>query len=473
MLRTPQIQFTRSLALLALFLGGCATVGKDYRAPTSPELGVPERYYGPAPSGEPVQLATWWEQFGDPLLNSLVARAAAGNLDLAVAEARLRQAREALVQARAARLPTIGASAGAGQSLDSKGNADTNLSLGADAAWEADLFGGTRRSIEAARADADSVAFNLGAVRVAIVAEVVTNYIEARQAQARLVTARDTLAIADDNLQIARWRVQAGLVSSLDVEQARGQRAQTAASIPSLEREFAAAAYRVAVLTGQAPGSVSGELEPVRPIPVGPAQIATGIPADTLRQRPDIRSAERSLAAATARIGVAQAALLPNLRLSGNIGTAGLSLGSLVDAITGSLFASLGQTLFDGGRLKSQVRSQRAAAEGALATYRGTVLTALEDVENGLVALEAAKARQREFAIALDAATNQAILARSSYRAGLTDFQTQLEAERSLLSARDGLTAARAEQALAIVQLYRALGGGWDPLAAAAPDIRS
>ncbi|HYI39243.1 MAG TPA: efflux transporter outer membrane subunit [Allosphingosinicella sp.] len=467
------------LSLLALLLGGCSTVGKDYRAPGPPELGVPERYFGPERSfetsqaGEAQNLATWWTQLGDPLLDSLVARAIAGNLDLAVAESRLRQAREALVQARAARVPTVGASGGLGQSLDSGGNADTNLSLGADAAWEADLFGGISRGIEASRADAAAVAFDLAAVRVAIVGEVATNYIEARQAQARLASARDTLGIADDNLQITRWRVQAGLVSSLDIEQARGQRAQTAASIPSLEREFAAAAYRIAVLTGQAPGSVSGELQAVRPIPLGPSEIATGIPAETLRNRPDIRSAERSLAAATARIGVAQAALLPNLRLTGNIGTSGLSLGNLVDAVTGSLFASLGQTLFDGGRLRSQVRSQRAAAEGAFATYRGTILTALEDVENGLVALQAAKARQREFAVALDAATNQAILARSTYRAGLTDFQTLLEAERSLLSARDGLTSARAEQALALVQLYRALGGGWDPLVAAAPDTRS
>ena len=346
------------MSLLALLLGGCATAGKDYRAPSPPELGVPDRYFGPAPGGEAVRLSNWWEQLGDPLLDSLVARAVAGNLDLAVAESRLRQAREALVQARAARLPTIGASGGLGQSLDSRGNADTNLSLGADAAWEADLFGGITRGIEASRADAAAVAFDLAAVRVAIVGEVATNYIEARQAQARLATARDTLAIADDNLQITRWRVQAGLVSSLDVEQARGQRAQTAASIPSLERDFAAAAYRIAVLTGQAPGSVSGELQAVRPIPLGPAEIATGIPAETLRNRPDVRSAERSLAAATARIGVAQAALLPNLRLTGNIGTSGLSLGSLVDAVTGSLFASLGQTLFDGGRLRR--RSDRS-----------------------------------------------------------------------------------------------------------------
>jgi len=460
-------------ALIVALLAGCATSGPDYRAPTAAALKVPDSYFGAAPAPSAEDLAAWWRQLGDPQLDSIVARALAGNLDLAVAETRLRQAREAVVQARAARLPTLGASGGVRQSVDANGNADTSLSLGADASWEADLFGGISRGIEAARADAEGSAYDLAAVRVAIVGEVVTNYIQARLDQQRLAIARDTLAIADENLDIAGWRVRAGLVSSLDVEQARGARAQAAASIPNLERAFAAAAYRLGVLTGQPPAALMSELDPPRPIPAAPAQVAAGIPADTLRQRPDVRAAERSLAAQTARIGVAAAQLKPGLRLTGNIGSAALSIGGLVDAIAGSLFAGLTQTLFDGGRLKSQVRAQRAAAEGARATYRQAVLVALEDVENGLVALEAAKQRRAEFAVALDAATNQAILARSEYRAGLTDFQTLLEAERALLSARDGLANSEADQALAIVQLYRALGGGWDPNAAPSTGSRS
>jgi NodT family efflux transporter outer membrane factor (OMF) lipoprotein len=290
--------------------------------------------------------------------------------------------------------------------------------------------------------------------------------VQARLAQQRLENARSELAIADENLEIAGWRVQAGLVSSLDAEQARAQRAQTAATVPALESAFAAAAYRLAVLTGQAPGAATAALLAVRPIPAPPPSVAVGIPADTLRQRPDVRSAERALASATARIGVAEAQLYPALRLSGNIGTSALSVGSLFDGITGGLLAGLSQTLFDGGRLRSQVRSQQAAAEGAQATYRASVLTALEDIENGLVALRTARQRQQQFAIALDAANNSAILARSQYRSGLTDFQILLEAERALLSARDRLTGARADEALAIIQLYRALGGGWDPLTA-------
>ncbi len=452
----------------ALSLAACTTVGPNYRAPEPSALAVPDTYYTRPGEAAPIDLGRWWERFDDPLLTRLIDEAGAGNLDLAVAATRLTQARESLVQARAGLVPTVGASAGVGRSIGD-GNDRTSFNVGADAAWEIDLFGRIRRGIEAAGADAESVYFDREALRVAIAAEVATNYIQARLAQERLTLARDTLGIADDNLQIAQWRVQAGLVSSLDSEQARAARAQTAASIPSLESSFASSTYRLAVLTARAPGTLTAELDQAKPIPNGPADVAVGIPADTLRQRPDVRSAERSLAAQTARIGVAEAQLYPGLRLSGSIGTAAFSLGGLFSAITGSILAGIDQILFDGGRLRSQLRSQQAATEGALATYRQSVLTALEDVENALVALRTARERQVQFRIAFDAATNTAILARTQYRAGLTDFQTLLEAERSLLSARDGIANSRGDEALALVQLYRALGGGWDPLTA--PEI--
>lgn len=450
-----------SLALL-LLASACAT-GPDYARPGIAELGIPDAYYASAPAGEPVDLSTWWTRFDDPVLTGLVDRALSDNLDIAQGLSRLRQAREALVQTRSDLLPNAGASAGTSQSFDSDGDASASFSLGADASWQVDLFGGGRRSVEAARAEADGAGFGLADIRTAIAAEVARNYVLARSAQASLAIARDTLAIQDDNLEIAGFRVQAGLVSSLDEEQARAQRAQTAASIPGLEQDFAAAANRLAVLTGQAPGAVTAMLTTEAPIPTGPDSIAVGIPADTLRQRPDVRAAERSLAAATARIGVAEAQLYPSLGIGGNIGTSALSIGGLVDTIAGGLFASLAQTLFDGGARQSQVRSQEAAAEGAFAGYRQTVLIALEDVENSLVALEASKARQEALIVGAEAADSAAILARSSYQAGLTDFQTLLEAERSLLSSRDGLSRARADQAQALIQLYLALGGGWQP----------
>jgi NodT family efflux transporter outer membrane factor (OMF) lipoprotein len=449
---------------LATTLAGCA-VGPNYRPAAPAALGVPDAYSRGA--GQPLseaELARWWGQLGDPTLDALVDKAIVNNLDVAQATARLRQARESLVQARAGLLPTLDASGSAGRNFSSPGNDRSSFSLGADAAWEIDLFGGIGRSVEAARADAEGAGFDLATVRIAIIAELTTNYVQARLAQEQLRIARETLENDTDNLEIAGWRVQAGLVSSLDQEQARAQRARTAASIPSLEVQYRGALNRIAVLTGEAPGAATASLEAVAPIPTAPAGIATGIPADTLRQRPDVRAAERTLAAATARIGVAQADLLPSLRISGNIGSSAFSLGGLFDTITGGLFASIAQSIFDGGRRRSVVRSQQAAADAAFAGYKQTVLTSLEDVENGINALTASRSRAGEFAIAFDAANNSAILARSQYRAGLTDFQTLLQTEQSLLSARNSVASARADQALAVIQLYRALGGGWQSM---------
>jgi outer membrane protein, multidrug efflux system len=449
---------------LAALLTGCAA-GPDYRPKSAEALGVPAHYTAPVAEDAPRDLARWWTQFDDPALDNLVDRALAANLDIAQAVARLRQARAALIQSRADFLPSISGSASGGRNFDN-GRPDTSsFSAGVNADWAIDLFGGTRRSVEASRADLAAAGYDLAAVQTAIAAETATNYVALREAQARLDIARDVLKTQDENFEIAGWRVQAGLVSSLDVEQARTQRAQTAASIPALESAVAGAQNRLAVLIGVAPGTLKTELDAIRPIPVGPAEIAAGIPADTLRQRPDVRSSERALAAATARIGVAKAQILPALNLSGNVGTSALSVGNLGDVVTGGLFATLSQIIFDGGRRLAAIRSQRAAAEGALASYRQTVLTALEDVENGLVSLRSSRERETAITEALDGASNAAILARSQYRAGLTDFQTLLDAERQLLSARDGLASAKADEATALIQLYLALGGGWDPLA--------
>ncbi|WP_116090491.1 efflux transporter outer membrane subunit [Sphingomonas crusticola] len=472
-------------------LAGCAA-GPNYQVPDAPALGIPSAFSPPATARSTGTLAvssadltTWWRQFDDPLLTDLIARATAGNLQIAQSVARLAQARESLVQARGSLLPSASGSAGATRNFTHGGSSSivvgggsgnggtvittggssgsTQLSLGLDASWQADIFGGLRRGLEAARADEAASRFDLEAVRTSIAGEVATNYIDARLAQARLNIALNTLRTQDDNLQIAGWRVQAGLVSSLDSEQARAQRAQTAASIPSLETSYVQAVSRLGVLTGQAPGALRAEMATAQPIPRGPEAIETGIPADTLRRRPDVRGAERALAAATARIGVAKASLFPALSISGNINTAAASVGKLGDLLTGGLFAGLTQVIFDGGRLSSQVRSARAGADLAFATYRQTVLNGLEDVENAIQALEAAKARQAELAIALDASNNAALYARSQYRAGLTDFVTLLQSEQTLLSARDQLAAAQADQALALVQLYLALGGGWQP----------
>ena len=462
----------------ALTLSACAA-GPDYRAPQPAALGVPGRYYA-APAGgalSEAELAHWWTRLDDPVLTGLIDQAVASNLDIVQAQARLRQARESLVQARAAFLPQVNASGSGGRNYSNRGGGtrvidgnvvstgsdrwSSSYSLGADASWQIDLFGELARSAEAARADLAASGYDLANVRLTIIAELVTNYVQARQAQEQLRIARETQATQQDNYNIANWRLQAGLVSSLDEQQARAQLAQTNAAIPQLEASLRGSLNRIAVLTGQAPGEATRALEAPAPIPVASTMIATGIPADTLRQRPDVRAAERNLAAATARIGVAQAQLYPSLGISGNIGTNATSIKNLFDIITGRVFANIAQVIFDGGRLASQVRSQRAATDAAFAAYKKSVLTALENVENAVASLNSARQRKAEFATAFDASNNAALLARSQYQSGLIDFQTLSNTETTLLNARNSLAAAQADEVLAIAQLYNALGGGW------------
>ncbi|MGN6374138.1 MAG: efflux transporter outer membrane subunit [Sphingomonas sp.] len=466
-----------SLLLAALPLAGC-TVGPNYKPASPAQLGVPASYSVPADSEARGDFRQWWTQFDDPLLTRLVEQARTSNLDIAQSVARLRQAHESLIQSRSALFPSVDASAGYSRSFNLVGGTNTitlpdgtvtsisrssnSFSLSGDVSYQVGLFGEIRRTVEASRAEYEGAGYDYASVLTSTESEVARNYILARLYQAELANAQASLAIQDDNLQIAGWRVQAGLVSSVDEEQARASRAQTAATIPTLQSSYNQAVSRLGVLTGQAPGALKDEMAKTQPIPQGPAGIAVGIPADTLRQRPDVRSAERSLAAAVAQIGVAKAQLYPALNITGNIGTSANVFGDLFKLVTGSVFGGVSQAIFNGGRLNAQVRSSQAAAEGAFALYKSTVLTALEDVENAIVALDSAKERERQYGIAYNAANNSAILARAQYRAGLTDFTTLNTAESSLLSAQNGLSQARSDEATALVQLYLALGGGWD-----------
>jgi len=471
---------TRALPIplvLAGVLAGCM-VGPDYRPKAPSDLGVPDAFSVPGGAVRE-DLTRWWQRFDDPVLGRLVEQAAAANTDIAQAVARLRQGRETLRQSRATLLPTVSGSGGYqrnenlrgggrsftlpdGTVVDTGGGGSNSFTAGLSASYQVGVFGEIRRTVEASRAQYAAAGYDYAAVLLTVQSETARNYVLARALQAQLGNARSSLTLQDDNLEIAGFRVQAGLVSSLDNEQARGQRAQTAATIPSLEQQYNAAVSRLGVLTGQAPGALKAELAAARPIPTGPAPAGIGLPAELLRQRPDVRAAERNLAAATAQIGVAKARLYPALAISGNLNTNATSIGGIGDAITGALFAGLTQAIFNGGRLRSQVRAAEAATDLALAAYKGTVLLALEDVENAVVAYNTALAREREFAVALDASTNSAILSRSQYRSGLTDFTTLNQQEAALLSAQNGLTQARSDASTALVALYVALGGGWD-----------
>jgi len=286
-----------------------------------------------------------------------------------------------------------------------------------------------------------------------------------RAQQILLEIARVNLETQSETLQLTDWRAQAGLVSTQDVEQARSNREQTRAQIPALETSLAQAEHTLDNLLGRVPGTLHARLATAVELPVIPAQIAVGIPADTLRQRPDVRVAERTLAAETARVGVAEAARYPAFNLSGSIGLEALTFGALGDsgAATSSLFAGITAPVFDAGRLRAQVEIQDAVRERAQVAYEQAVLVALQDVENALVELARNLERGEALSNAVDAARSAAELARQRYSAGLIDFQSVLDSERSVLVLEESYARNRTNGVQALIRLYKALGGGWSP----------
>jgi multidrug efflux system outer membrane protein len=462
---------TAALAALAA-LAGCAAVGPDYRAP-APALPAAWSESAAATGvarGRREDLSRWWERLNDPVLTDLVAQALRANPDVRIALARLREARARRALAAAQNAPQLQAGAGASATGTSRPRSSAHTyDARFDASWEMDVFGGRRRALEAAEADLQASAASVDAARVSLVAEVARNYVDARAFQARVAVARDNLATQSETLQLTEWRAQAGLVGSLDVEQARANREQTRAQIPALETSLAEARHRLAILLGQPPAALQDRLARAAPIPRVPTGIAVGIPADVLRQRPDVRAAERTLAAETARIGEAEAARYPAFDWSASIGLEAFGLDALTGGgatLTRSLAVAMTAPVFNGGRLQQQVEIQRAVAQRARVNYEAVVLTALEDVENALAAFANSRARRGALAAAVTAARNAALLAHQRYQGGLVDFQTVLDTERSVLTVEDSLAASEADGMQALVQLYKALGGGWTTSAA-------
>lgn len=457
--------------LASVAFAGCAAVGPDYEPPVPK---VPAAWSRFDPSARPAMQATapgdlsqWWRRLNDPLLSELMVEALQASPDLRSAQAKLREARARRVVASSGRFPDISVSGTASRTRSSKavGNGSTNnlFSAGFDASWELDVFGGVRRNIEAAQADLESTQASLEDTRVSLTAEVALNYVEVRGLQSRLGIARDNLASQSETLQLTEWRAQAGLVSSQDVEQARSNRKQTQAQIPSLEISLAEAEHRLDLLLGRAPGTLHGRLAAPASLPAVPTQIAVGIPANTLRQRPDVRAAERTLAAETARVGVAEAARYPSFNLSGSIGLEALRLGALDKGggTTSSLLAGITAPVFNAGRLRAQVELQDAVREQAQIAYEQIVRSALQDVENALVSLARSHEREQALMAATEAARNAALLARNQYSAGLIDFQSVLDTERNVLLVEDSLASTRLDGISALIRLYKALGGGW------------
>lgn len=454
-------------ATLLLALAGCATVGPDYVPPQTP---LPDQWHSRSveATGSLIQPAQqWWQCLEDPDLSLLIQNAVAGSLDVKAALSRVREARARRVKSAADRFPILDAT-GSMRKTDSSedaGSGETNTlyAAGFDAGWELDLFGGVRRAVEASQADLEAQIEDLNDVMVTLVAEVAVNYIDLRTYQARLSVARRNVITQQETWQLLAALDQAGSGDALAVAQARYNLESSRAKIPDLEAGLDSAMNRLAVLTGKPAGALHAQLAERRPIPEVSIQLAVGVPADVVRQRPDIRQAERELAAQTARIGEAEADLYPKFSLSGSIGLEALDVGDLFSA--GSRVWSIGPSfswpVFDAGAIRSNIRVQEELTTQALINYEDAVLGALEEVENALVAYAKEQQKLTRLEAAAGAALSASRLAQHQYTTGLVGFSDVLDAQRSLLTFEDQLAQSQGTVVSDLVRLYKALGGGW------------
>jgi len=456
---------------LMFHIVGCA-VGPNY---STPKVSVPESWSELQQKGEakPASIIQWWKAFNDPALDSLITRAVKSNLDLRVAEARVREARFQSGVVAADLWPSANTSASYSRSRRSLGistippKAKVKRDLyeaGFDASWEIDLFGGKRRAIEAARADIDAAVENQRDVLITLLAELARNYIEVRGSQRRLEIVCKNIKAQQETVEITRVRYKAGLSSELDAVQAEALLATTQSQIPLLKNAMKQAIHRIGMLLGQEPGNLLGELSKEAPIPHAPPVVPVGLPSDLLRRRPDVRRAERELAAATARIGVATADLFPKFSLTGDFGLQTENLNAF--SLSHSRFWSIGPTvrwpIFEAGRIRANIKVQNARQEQSFLSYEKAVLASLEDVENAIAAYNMEYVRHQNLSEAVNANRRAVDLASELFTGGLVNFLNVLDAERSLYRSEDELVQSERTVSLNLVILYKALGGGWE-----------
>lgn len=453
--------------ITALLLAGCV-VGPDYRTPILP---MPVGWSGrtAAATARPAQLSRWWQQLRDPVLDTLIEEAVAGNLDVATARARIREARASYRQSVGTLLPSLDASGSATRNKSAAATSGSSTTYseyqaGFDASFELDLFGANRRGVEAARHGLEASEEELRSTLLTLVGDVVSNYVQTRGYQARIALARRSAASQRRTAQLTRTLALAGTASSADVAKAEGQASGTEAAVPTLEASYAEAVHRLSVLTGRPPASLAERLKRSAPIPAPRLPIPAGVPADILLARPDVRAAERQYAQYTARVGQAQAARYPSVSLTGDISTAALKLGDLgkASSIGWSFGPTLSVPLFNGGQLQAAVEVARAQRDQYFIAYKASVLTALEDVENALVMLAQERVRIGKLSSSAKSYGEAARLEGTLYKAGETSLLDVLDAQRSLYSAEDTLLQSRVSLATDYIALNKALGGGWD-----------
>ena len=452
---------------LLLLLAGCAAVGPDYSAPTVAEPVAP---LPPAADGAELsheETAAWWATFSDPVLTQLIGQTLSSNRTLRVATAKVREARARLGISRAGLLPEVDA-AGAYNRFRNSDNAGApgdgdHYRAGFDASWELDIFGRRRRAVEAAQAAFESEAATLENVWVSLAAETANAYVGLQTARRVLEVAQTNLVLQTETLELLVSRVAAGLSDELAVEQARYNKEQTRAAIPRLQAEAETFLNALAILTGTMPGELHTAIEAAVSIPTAPLRRLAGIPADLLRRRPDIRAAERALAAQTARIGEATADLYPTFMLNGSIGLESLEASDFFKGE--SRFFTFGPAvawpIFRAGSIRANIEVQNARQEQALAAYELAVLGAVRELRDALSDYAREHERQEALAKAADAARSAVAIAQDQYKNGLADFNNVLDAQRSQMNFEEAVTRSEGIVSANLIRVYKALGGGW------------
>ena len=474
-------------SLAGLFLASiipACTVGPNY---SQPKVNVPQGWHDVSrdaehaehpsvPSSDPprVSLATWWRTLEDPTLDSLVERAVQANPDLHLAQARVREARAQRGVVSADLFPTVNAAGSYSRSRNSEnafgglsgpaGSENDLYQAGFDASWEIDVFGGVRRTVEAADADVAASIESRRDVLVTLVAEVAQNYIELRGSQQQAAIARENLDAQRATLDLTRERLASGLSNDLDIARAEAQVQTTESQIPALESAARQSIHLLSVLLAQEPAALVEELSVQTPIPGAPAEIPIGLPSELLRRRPDIRRAERQVAAATARIGVASADLFPRFSLAGSLGLQSSHFSDLSDFSSRywSIGPSVSWPILDWGRIRSTIGVENAREEQAFIVYEQTILTGLRETEDARVAFTREQERRQMLNGAVDSNRRAVKLAGELYQQGLSDFLSVLQAQRDLYESENALVLSDRAVTTHLVALYKSLGGGWE-----------
>ncbi len=471
---SPSLRLALPLLLcslaVALTLAACAPVGPDYQPP---QPSLPQHWENTAQhlsSDDAAALRQWWHLFGDARLDALINQAMAANNNAAMALSRIQEARAQSRIAGAERLPAVDLGSGYTHSrksdnISSGGTRQDLFQLNFDVSWEVDFFGGKRRQQEAAEATLAATIEDYRDVLVSLSAEVARQYIELRAAQQRLIIARKNLLLQEQTLNLTQERLSTGIGNQLEISQARTQLSLLQAQLPPQEISEAQARHQLAILLGQQPQDFGRDLRETAPLPRPPTQLPTLLPSTLLLQRPDLRAAERQLAAANAAVGVATADLFPKFSLTALVGLQSNDHSQLITS--GSRYWSLGPAiqwpLFDGGRTRAALDIKEAQLDQARLTYQNRVLTALAEVEDALVAVEREQLSRQRYSEAVAASQLSSELAQHQYTAGLNTFLNVLLANGTLAQSEDKLIQSEQRHALAMVALYKAMGGGWTP----------